>query len=36
MAPLFHPEETMLQFTYKLKLTERVRPSAVAIPATTP
>jgi hypothetical protein len=25
MAPLFHTEETMLQFTYKLKLTERVK-----------
>ena len=22
MAPLLHPEETMLRFTYKLKLTE--------------
>ena len=36
MAPLFHTEETMLQFTYKLKLTERVKASAAAIPATTP
>jgi hypothetical protein len=36
MAPLLHPEETMLQFTYKLKLTERVKANAVAIPATTP
>ena len=25
MAPLLHPEEIMLQFTYKLKLTERVK-----------
>ena len=25
MAPLLHLEETMLQFTYKLKLTERVK-----------
>jgi hypothetical protein len=25
MAPLFQTEETMLQFTYKLKLTERVK-----------
>src|SRR5580698_2047419 len=25
MAPLLDPEETMLQFTYKLKLTERVK-----------
>ena len=25
MAPLLHPEESMLQFTYKLKLTELVK-----------
>jgi hypothetical protein len=36
MAPLFHTEETMLQFTYKLKLTERVKAKCSRHPRYNP
>ena len=36
MAPLLHPEETMLQFTYKLKLTERVKAKCSRHPRYNP
>src|SRR5258707_9551419 len=36
MAPLLHPEETMLQFTYKLKLTERVKAKSSRHPRYNP
>jgi len=36
MAPLLHPEEIMLQFTYKLKLTERVKAKCSRHPRYNP
>jgi len=35
-APLFNPEETMLQFTYKLKITERVKAKCSRHPRYNP
>jgi len=36
MAPLLHREETMLQFTYKVKLTERVKAKRSSDPHYNP
>jgi hypothetical protein len=36
MAPPHHPEETMFQFTYKLKLTERVKAKCSRHPRYNP
>jgi hypothetical protein len=36
MAPLLIPEDTMLQFTYKLKLTERVKAKCSRHPRYNP
>ena len=36
MAPLLDLEETMLQFTYKLKLTERVKAKCCRHPRYNP